>query len=168
MWGRARRASRRLAGGDLRVAGIVHAYDPTVFGSALALGMGAAAASAGGATARDASGRLVSATSLAVNRMTSWAVEERQAYTSLPHSILAVVTDSSVLLCRWSPVARPGPPTTWPAGSSTATYVRHRFGGAELQVVLQDQKLAVLSALSGPHHRAGRRTLRAIAALASG
>lgn len=166
MFGRVRRAAQQVAGdATIVAAGVVHAYDPLVVGSALALGMGAASAGAGAAIARDSSGRLVSATSVAVDRVTSWAARDRRRYARLPHSLLAVVTCDRVVLCRWGLFGESTRVVTWPQGSFVGTETRN-LNGHELRVQLADGKVAVLSAMSGPHHRGGRHALTAIAALA--
>ena len=146
-------------GEPIRAASVLATYDPELLATTLGIGLGVAGGlGAGGA-----------AVGQVVGGITEWGASERQHYASLPHKVFAAVSDRAVHLFEWSSARGLGKQVgRWERGQFRANIARHRlYGQVDIRVVLPTGKVALLSARTGPLHRAGARCARAIAALAA-
>ena len=161
-FGRVHRAAATTARRQaVRGAAVLRVYHPGTLANIAALGMGAAAIGGGAALARTPSGRLVSATSEAVDRVVRWGVNEQKRYVKLPGRVLAVIVGDTVVLREWTPVGAGREVARWGRGQFAVQAVRY---GAEIgaRVVLNSGLEAILTGRRGPTHPGVRRAVRAV------
>jgi hypothetical protein len=144
VFGRVRRAAASLpTEDDVRACALLHVYSPEVIATALVVAMGVHAASGSTATK-------------------SWGRREQNRYLRFPGRVLVLVTSNALIVREWTLTKGMGRELArWPAGSFTATRVRHT-GQIGVRVALSSGKVAVMTGRKGWSHPSVRATVDAI------
>jgi hypothetical protein len=153
VFGRVGRAVKEFAAArTILTSGILETYNPEVLAAVAAVGLGMAGAFGGGGAV----------TGVAVDKATAWGAREGRRLAKLPHKVLAMITDDSVVLYEWTIAGGGRQVAVWPKESFSASPV-HFLGEEGARVVLKSGLMAVLTCRTGMLHRRHQHDL--IAAL---